>query len=496
MKKFGFWIGKVLAALLGCSGAALIVCVAKFQMLPMAALVIAAEVLLGLVGLVLYITWQGKGKVKMTVGIILAVIFTLLFSLIAGYGWTALKTFENISNAPTETVHVGIYVRSDDTNDYDSVAAEYTYGILQTIDRESTDKAMQELNANLGKQVDYREYQNLPALIDALLNKEVDAIILNEAFLHMLEEMIGYEEKMSQLREAVYHKVEIERPVEESTETPVDSGTGESVEKLPIDEKAFVLYISGIDATGKASYRSRSDVNILAVVNPTTRQILLVSTPRDYYVPLSISDGVRDKLTHAGNYGVKVSKDTMAMLYDINIDYYFKVNFSGFKTIIDALGGVTVNSEVSFSRYGYTFVKGLNEMNGDMALVFCRERYSLAGGDRQRGRNQMSMIKAVIDKLISPALLTNYTEVLKSIEDNFETNVPMSVVGDLVSSQLKNGGSWNIQTYSVDGTGDYQIPYSMGQEAYVMWPNQTTVECAKALIQSVLTGQEEQTQIN
>ena len=249
------------------------------------------------------------------------------------------------------------------------------------------------------------------------------------------------------------------------------------------------MYISGIDANGRATYRSRSDVNILAVVNPNTRQILLVSTPRDYFVPLSVSNGVRDKLTHAGNFGVKVSRDTMAMLYDIDIDYYFKVNFSGFKNIINALGGVTVNSEVSFNRAGYTFVKGANTMDGDMALVFCRERYSFAGGDRQRGRNQMAMIKGVLDKAMSPALLANYADVLKSIEDNFETNVPIGVIGELVASQLKDNRAWNVQSCSVDGTGDYQVPYSMGQEVYVMWPNEDTLNRAKALIQSVLVGE-------
>ena len=487
MKKFSFWIGKALAALLACSGTALIVCISKLQVLPMPALVIAAEVLLLLVGVVLFLTWFGKGKVKMIIGIVLAALFIIASAVAIYFVSPLVRVVDNISGSSTETVHVGVYVRTDDENDYDSVAAQYTYGILESIDRESTDKALQELNSNLGATVSCREYPNPALLLDALLNGEVDAIILNESFLDILRDIPGYEEKLTQIREAVLHKVEVERPTEDPTETTVPSS--EENEKPQQDEDAFILYISGIDANGRASYRSRSDVNILAVINPNTRQILLVSTPRDYFVPLSISNGVRDKLTHAGNYGVKVSRDTMAMLYEVDIDYHFKVNFSGFKKIIDALGGVTVNSEVSFSRFGYNFVKGENEMNGDMALVFCRERYSFAGGDRQRGRNQMAMIKAVLDKAISPALLANYTQVLKSIEDNFETNVPMNVIGDLVAGQLKDSRPWNVQSCSVDGTGDYQIPYSMGQEAYVMWPNEETLNRAKTLINAVLAGE-------
>lgn len=487
MKKFSFWIGKALAALLVCAGAAMIACVAKLQMLPTAAYVIAAEVLLIVVAAVLFLTWTGKGKVKMTIGIVLAAIFLIISAAGIYFTIPAVRVLDNISGSSTETVHVGIYVRAEDENDYDSVAAQYTYGILESIDRESTDKALQELNSKLGTAVTCKEYPNPTSLVDALLNGEVDAIILNEAFLHMLQEMPGYEEKLAEIREAVLHKVEIERPTENPTETVVPNPSEDA--KPHVDANAFIMYISGIDANGKASYRSRSDVNILAVVNPNTRQILLVSTPRDYFVPLSISDGVRDKLTHAGNYGVNVSKDTMAMLYDLNIDYYFKVNFSGFKNIIDALGGVTVNSEVSFVRSGYTFVKGENEMDGAKALIFCRERYSFAGGDRQRGRNQMALIKAVLDKVTSPAMLTNYVDVMKSIENNFETNVPMSVIGDLVAMQLKDSRGWNLQSCSVDGKGDYQIPYSMGQEAYVMWPNEDTVNRAKALIAAVLAGE-------
>ena len=217
--------------------------------------------------------------------------------------------------------------------------------------------------------------------------------------------------------------------------------------------------------------------------------MLLVSTPRDYFVPLSISNGVPDKLTHAGIYGINVCEDTLGMLYDIDINYFFRMNFVGFVQLIDALGGVTVYSEYAFDTGGYHFVQGDNFVYGDAALAFVRERYSFAGGDRQRGKDQMAMIKAVINKCLSTDILSNYMDVLNKAAGSFETNVPYDLIASVVREQLKGGGGWNISSYSVDGTGDSQKPYSMSQKAYVMIPDQTTVDKAKDLMRRVREGE-------
>jgi LCP family protein required for cell wall assembly len=273
------------------------------------------------------------------------------------------------------------------------------------------------------------------------------------------------------------------------TEVVPTAATG--TEETVAEDGTFVLYISGIDSRVGLVSKSRSDVNILAVVNANTHQVLLVSTPRDYYVPLSISNGVRDKLTHAGIYGVEVSMATLGMLYDINVDYYFRVNFGGFEDIVDALGGVTVYSEYSFTTYdgNYSFSAGDNTLNGAQALGFARERKAFITGDRQRGINQMALIKAIANKVLSPSILANYSSLLESVQGNFETSVPMSVLSKLVRDQLSNGGSWNIVSYSVDGTGDNQIPYSLSTYSYVMWPDEDTVATAKDLMSQVLNGE-------
>ena len=257
-------------------------------------------------------------------------------------------------------------------------------------------------------------------------------------------------------------------------------------------EEQDIPGISGIDTRGGEIINTRSDVNIIATINTDTKQMLLVSTPRDYFVPLSISNGVPDKLTHAGIYGIDVSMDTLGMLYDISLDKYFRVNFAGFIKIIDALGGIDIDSDAAFTAstdQEYSFTKGMNHMNGAAALAYSRERYAFQEGDRARGRHQMQVISAVIQKAMSSEMLSHYTEVLNGIEGCFDTNFSYDRMAELVRQQLEDGGSWNIVSYSVDGTGDTRQPYSMSANAYVMIPDQTTVDEAKALMQQVVDGE-------
>ncbi|MBQ8307151.1 MAG: LCP family protein [Blautia sp.] len=251
----------------------------------------------------------------------------------------------------------------------------------------------------------------------------------------------------------------------------------------------YTVYISGIDNRGDLIEKSRSDVNIIATLNSDTKQCLLVNTPRDYFVPLSISGGVPDKLTHAGIYGVQVSMDTLGMLYDRDIIYYFRINFGGFQDLIDSLGGITVWSDFTFDARGCTFYEGWNDLDGEAALVFARERYSFASGDRQRGKNQMAVIKAVVKKLMEGNTAANLTNVLGMMGTLFETNIPLTDILAFASGALSDPDEWNIVSYSVDGTGDTQVPYSMSQAAYVMVPDMSTVEHAKELMDQVLRGE-------
>lgn len=276
--------------------------------------------------------------------------------------------------------------------------------------------------------------------------------------------------------EEIYNEETSTQSVEQEIQTEKDMGT-------------FVVYFSGIDVWGWTDTKSRSDVNIIAAVNTNTRHIQLINTPRDYYVEMPISNGAKDKLTHAGLYGVENSMGTLSMLYDIDIDYYLRVNFSGFEAIIDEMGGVDVYSEYDFTVDPIKhFTEGYNHLTGLEALAFVRERHAFASGDNQRGRNQMALLNAMIQKVCSADFLANHDKIIEDLTDMYRTNIPDDVIAGLIFNQLLNNEAWTVDSYAVTGTGGTETTYSTPDSAgYVMIPNDADVEQAKELLQSVLT---------
>jgi LCP family protein required for cell wall assembly len=250
------------------------------------------------------------------------------------------------------------------------------------------------------------------------------------------------------------------------------------------------VLISGIDVNGPISTTSRSDVNILMTVNPLTHKILLTTTPRDYYVYIpEISGDMRDKLTHAGIYGVKTSMRTLEELYGIKISDYVRINFDSLINLVDALGGVDVDSEYDFESYGFQFHKGINHLDGEQALAFSRERYAFSSGDNQRGQNQMLVLTAILDKLQSPALLKNPSGVLEVMGSSMQTSFTTDQITELISWQLDNGQGWEIERQAVTGTGDSQQTFSMkGTDLYVMWPDEEAVSEAAAKIAETMAN--------
>ena len=262
--------------------------------------------------------------------------------------------------------------------------------------------------------------------------------------------------------------------------------------------ETFIMYLSGIDTYGGVSARSRSDVNILAVINTKTKNILLLSTPRDSYVEFNETGGAKDKLTHAGIYGVEASMNALECLYDVQVDYYLRINFSGFVDIIDALGGIDVNSEYEFTVDPIkTYTVGVNHLTGLEALAFARERYSFADGDYQRAKNQMEVIRAVIQKCASSSLLKNYGTVMNAVAGSFETNMPQEQIAALVKMQLSDMAQWTVSSYTTGGTSMYAETFSMpGQELYVIELDPAAVEEAKQLIQEVFATSTEMASSN
>lgn len=487
--------GIIISAVLFCAEMAFIVLLLYTKLISVKYIGVISAMLLVFLLLVYLLVRKARKKIRFIIGVVLSVLILAVLGTGSLYIYKTVSALDTITGVNKDVTKINVYVKEDDPAQKLADASGYTFGILSELDRDNTDQALQQMYYELGSDVQTNEYSGLSELADSLNNGTTGAIILNQAYLDVLDEMDNYSSFSSQLREIASLQVEtvVQRKTPQVTEavgSTTETSDNSSADAAVTDE-VYTIYVSGIDTRGEMTASSRSDVNIILTVNTRTKQILMVSTPRDYFVPLSISNGVPDKLTHAGIYGVNVSMDTLNMLYDININYYFRLNFAGFEKIIDALGGITVNSDYEFDSQntkGYHFNKGENHLNGEQALVFTRERYAFKEGDRQRGRDQMAVIQGVVDKATQPAFLKNYLSVMDSLDGCFETNVPYDIIASLVRKQFDEGGSWQVLSYSTDGTGDTQKPYSMSQKAYVMIPDQTTVDKAKTLMKKVREG--------
>ena len=270
-----------------------------------------------------------------------------------------------------------------------------------------------------------------------------------------------------------------------------------NAEANKITKEPFVVYLSGVDTRGDLTEKARSDVNIIAAVNPKTKQVVLINTPRDYYVDLAGTNS-KDKLTHAGLYGVQTSMDTLGNLYGVDVEHYIRINFTGFINIIDALGGVDVYSDQAFTSVGSpgyydptTFAEGWNHLDGKAALAFARERHAFKTGDVQRGINQMKVIDAMLNKIKSPALLVGFSKIMDAAADCFVTSLSQNQISALVRMQLSDFAEWNIESYTVTGSsGSSTKCYSAkGQKLYVMKPDESSVAKAKEMIAAVLGGE-------
>jgi LCP family protein required for cell wall assembly len=266
---------------------------------------------------------------------------------------------------------------------------------------------------------------------------------------------------------------------------------------INVTKNSFIVYISGIDTRSKSMpTRSLSDVNIIMAINPDTKKILLVHTPRDYYVQLHGTTGLKDKLTHAGTKkgGINSVKATMEDIYDVEMPFYMRVNFQSVIKVVDAIGGINIYNDQSYTVVPYTdsscsFKPGMNNnVKGKCALAFARERHAYKTGDKHRGENQEQVIQRIIEKISSSTVLLNkYSEILKSLNDSFETNMEADKITSLVKMQLDDMAKWSIDTYNVTGTGSLEYTYSYpNQRLYVMYPDYKTVETAKEKIKEVL----------
>ena len=368
-------VSKVLMVALATVIIAVLGIVVYLKVLPNKYLIPLGIIVVFLMVFGIFVTFKKSTTNK--INIILAVISTLLIFVFSFVGMKLVKMLNFLGDMTTETVNSKTYSVVVNKDSKYKEMADLQYKLLLYYDTElgKNKEAIDKLNEVIPIVVEKTD--DVHDLANQLLDKKVDAILIEDSYYDMIEEEIAdFKDKT---------RVVYTFALEDVIET--------IAKEVSVTKEPFNIFISGIDSYGKISSVARSDVNMIVCVNPKTRQILLVNTPRDYYVKLHGTSGYRDKLTHAGVYGIDMSVKTMEDLFDIDVNYYVRVNFTSLIDIIDAIGGVNVYSKYDFtSRIGsYHFKQGYNQMNGKQALGFARERYSFSEGDRMRGQNQQAM---------------------------------------------------------------------------------------------------------
>lgn len=473
-KKNRHTFGKFLALVQIALSALLLVVLLMLNILPVKFLVVIFGLLLFLDAFALASQYTRSAHI---VGKIDCVLMIGLLAFANIYLIRANATLFNITDSNYKIDRIAIAVLSDDPAYTLADAADYTFGAQYISGSDKVEQAIVEASEEIGQDLYYTTNDDIYELVDALYNGEVDAIIYNTAYTDSIMEIHPqFEQEVRELQ-----SIEIKTQLEKNKDDK------------KVTKEAFTVYISGIDTEGKIETTSRSDVNMLVTVNPTTKQILLTSIPRDYYVTLpGVSDGSYDKLTHAGLYGVQCSMDTLSELFGVKIDYYARVNFTTLRDMVNALGGVNLDSRYEFTTIsGEYFVEGMNyEVDGDAALAFARERYNLPNGDNDRVMNQQIVLKAIINKCVSPAILMGYMGIMDSLSDRFETSLSQSQISSLVRMQLGDGAKWQILSSSVSGYNSSNYCYSAGDaELYVMEPDYDSVNTVSDFITRMRNGE-------
>ncbi|MCR4673549.1 MAG: LCP family protein [Lachnospiraceae bacterium] len=439
-----------------------------------------------------------KNTWKRTVGLILSAVIILVSVFGSFYVIKAKNTINTVTETSDVVATLGVYVLADDAAESIKDTKGYEYGYLNTYSSERNEYAVSEINNQVSSTISVEAEDNIYSLAESLYSGSKQAIILDEAFVSILTEQedSSSEEEESSTESSTYLSFETDtKLLYEINITSDDNDDSDSTVDKDVTNDSFVIYISGSDTRNTTLTTSRSDVNILAQVNPTTHEILLLNTPRDYYVANPAGGGSKDKLTHCGIYGIENSMEALEELYDVEVDYYVQINFTGFKNLIDAIGGITVESQYSFTSYiyggTYSYTKGSNTLSGAEALAFARERYEVPGGDETRGVHQMAVIQAVIDKVTSSTtILSNYSDIMTSLEGMFVTSFSSNEISSIIKMQLDDNPTWNIHSFAVSGTGGKSTTYSNpSQRSYVMYPDESMVAFAQKLLDAVENGE-------
>lgn len=482
--KVGTMFGVIFSILLVIATMYLLFNLVKLNVLPtkILFLITIVFVLLDLI-FILLLCFATKGVIPKLLCIVFSIAITLA-SCLGGYYLS--KTGGSLSNITNVTKHskntVSVIVKQSSDMKKKTDLNGHSVGVLRNIGTIGSKKVLKELNES-GIQMKKTNFDSLNAMLEAFYNGDVDTVIINESSRSQIIDIEAYADFDNNTRVVYQTSYEVEN-------------TDKANAVSNITNTPFNVLISGSDTRGGFDENGRSDVIMVATVNPKTGTILLTSVPRDFYVTTACDaadgcqQGALDKITHTGIHGTNTTKRTVEQLLGIEINYTFKVGFDTVTDLVDAVGGVDVNVEPGYAvtTSAFSVHEGINHLDGEHALAFARERHSYSEGDRQRTKNQQQVLMGIVDKITSPAIVTNYAAIMDTMANTFSTTMSSDEISDLIKYQLNSNIKWKMEQYMVNGTGDTLMCAELGDAAYVMVPDQSTVTTAKNKIKAVMSG--------
>ncbi len=439
-------------------------------LLPFKYILVLTVVLLAIFAAIWFLITKAKHVVLHIFGNILAAL-AICGCVFGAYSlFNGVNMLGQITSNATKKVSLSIVVLKDSNIKEILGINDKVVGAVSALDGKYIDKI--KLDASISDVINSVSYSSLVA---SLNSGDSDVIILNEAYRGMLDEVaVGFSDYTRIIKTYDFYE-------ENSVVDDVNGGISEP----------FNIYISGIDTYGDISTVSRSDVNIVATVNPLKHKFLLTTIPRDSYVTIPLGGAnQKDKLTHAGVYGVDASIGAVENLLDTNIMGYVRVNFTSLIKIVDKIGGITVQNPISFhTDSGQQFNSGAIDLNGADALTFARERHNLSGGDNDRGKNQQLVIAAIFEKVISPSIIVNFSSILGVLCDSIQTNLSDANISQFVGQQIDYGGGWERESIALNGissTGVYPSYAMPGYKLYMILLDKQSVESAQSKIAETL----------
>lgn len=433
---------------------------------------------------------------KLVMTILLAVLATT-YGLGNYYVYGLSNLFNEVTNLTDKVVNkVNVYALAGSSMASASDLNGKTLGIVTGLDEQGTKRCIEDLNEK-NVEIETAEYSTLSDLLYGLFNEQVDGIILNEAYENDIHEQGDYT-NFGVMTKRVYETVYY---TDRSTSQSESLNAVDSITTTP-----FTILISGNDSYGSLAQTSRSDVNMLVTIDPSSHRVLMTSLPRDLYVPIACPQGVEDcpddtlnKLTHTGQYGVEATDETIEKALDITVNYTVRVNFSSLVNLVDAVGGIDVYVEDglevdTFYANGTEGVQaGWNHLNGERALAFARERHAYVDGDAQRVKNQQIVLEALINKIISPSMIVNFGSFIDALGGAFETNMPADQIRSFIRYQFAMMPKWQFESFTILGLVSTEYCTIQGDYASVMIPYEEYLQVAKEKIDAVLSGKSSDT---